>query len=177
MRKHFIVFLAVLIGAATSVQAQPSPNMDPMMRQMQQSLQSPEGRRMMQQMMQNQEIDLSNQTGWNNHNCDESMLRRCQAGYTCSGSDEQGRPTDVRIEGRENGRCHVRMVNPDGSRGDCHYSEGTVDALIRLQERRTIKMQEAMELGRKVASECQFTDASGKPINLQNMQPQATGAR
>lgn len=170
-----MTFLLVLLGGV-SAQAQ-QPDMDAMMRQMQQSLQSPEGQQLMQQMMQNQELDLSAQPGWNQHNCDESKLRRCSAGYTCSGSDEQGRPTEVRIEGRDNGRCHVRMVNPDGSRGDCHYSEQTIDALIRLQERRKIKMQEAVALGQQVASECQFTDASGKTLNLQNMQPQATGAR
>ena len=136
------------------------------MQQIQQGLNDPAMMQRIMEMAKTQTIDISQHRDRIRTDCDESRFLSCQAGYRCNTTGSSGASSLATVHGKKSGRCHVTMQNNDGSNGICHYTQATMNQMMRIYRATTISVAEAMQAGQNMMQECQFTDAQGKPFAM-----------
>tara|TARA_B100000989_G_C19483718_1_gene446403 strand:- start:503 stop:1129 length:627 start_codon:yes stop_codon:yes gene_type:complete len=100
--------------------------------------------------------------------CDDRTFMACTPDYTCTATDTNG-ANSLRIVGKVDGKCRIKMQQSEGYNADCLYSQSTMQKMMEMRHRKTIKIRESMELAQLVGRECKMTDAQGKPVTFGGM--------
>lgn len=176
--KQWILAAAVICVASPAAWAQTQPSAQ-QMQQLQQSLNNPQLMQQLQQAIQsggnvqqllgNQTIDISKQRASLKTDCNEAEFMKCPSGYSCTSTGASGAASRTTVRGREDGLCHVSIQNSDGSTGDCHYTDATMEQMLGIYNANTITIAEAMDAGSRMMKECRFVDAKGQPFAMPTM--------
>lgn len=120
----------------------------------------------LQQVLGNQTINMRQQRANIRTNCDENIFMQCRTGYQCTSAGANGATSQTVVRGRANGLCAVSITNSDGSRGECNYTDATMEQMLRLYQSDTVTVAQAIESGSRMMQECKFVDAQGKPFAM-----------
>lgn len=103
--------------------------------------------------------------------CKEQPFLSCNAGYSCSAIEPNGRTSNIEIIGKQNAHCHVQTSQPGGTTAQCRYSDDTMQQLYWLYQQESIGLGDALALGQRVMNECEMYDAQGNALGKPVVNP------